>query len=409
MLSRLEAGLPVRAPVPRVAFTADALHEIPFMSSAEYANLDFARRFNRGLQGIAAARGTDAVLLATVRAAHELADASGLCAVSNDEPHCVVSTIEDAAVTLLDGNSSLPLLVTSASQAEAASVQYRPLIEVELPVGRRLRAEMLLTVPLGADSGYIGLAFFWLDGSTPSVEQLALLPGLAWTSCLALRSQRDASELRRSRVEQRSRLIAFEHRARNVLAWVRSIIRLSGQMKDSPEEFASHLEGRISALSRTQAALIVDGNAELEDLIRTELIANAVRDEQLAIAGPSLRLTPHTAETIALTLHELTTNALKFGALAVRDGRIAVNWHVDSASSTLHWSWIESHVRVVQTAPQRRGFGRELIERVLPYELGAVTRLTIAADGARCEIDLPINDRTTSMAGRAADGGRISL
>jgi two-component sensor histidine kinase len=379
------------------------------MMSADRADLAAFRRSNGGLQQIASARGTEAVLLATARAAHELAHAAGLCAIPSDDSNAMIAMVEDSTVMLLDAHSSLGELVASVAQGNGTTVQSWPPIDLPLTAGPQLNAETLLTVPLGMNCGYVGFAFFWSQGRLPNAEQLALLPGLAWASCLALRSQRDAAELQQVRAEQRAQINEIQHRARNVLAVVRSVIRRSGHAAESPEEFAAHIEGRIGALARTQGALIVDAQhgPELEDLIRTELTANAVADVQLSITGPSLRLVPRAAETIALTLHELTTNALKFGALTVPEGRIGVNWRIASAPSPmLHWSWIESNVRVAQTRPQRRGFGRELIENVLPYELGAATRFSLEASGLRCEIDLPINERTTGIAASAAGGGR---
>ena len=379
------------------------------MPSADSRDFDLSRRLNSGLKRIASAHGIDAVLQATASAAKELADAAGLCAVPADHSHCVISTPADGSVSTSGDCSPLQRLITEAATGDdEAIVQHRPSMEVELPSGRRLQAETLLTVPLGADSGYLGLAFFWSDGVTPDAAQLTLLPGLAWTSCLALRAQQHRSELDESRVEQRTQISEIQHGTRNVLATVRSIIRRSGRTAESPEDFASHLEARLDALARTQGALLIDQELgpELEDLIRAELAANAVRDHQFAISGPSLRLTARAAETMALTLHELTMNALKFGALSVPDGRLSVRWTIDDAPEPkLHWQWIESNVRVMQTAPLRRGFGRELIERLLPYELGAVTRYTIADDGARCEIALPINERTATRAHCAPRGG----
>lgn len=375
------------------------------MTSADSLDLDLSRRLNSGLKRIASAHGVEAVLLATATAARELADAAGLCAVPTDHSHYVVSTPELVSVSASKGSSSLQRLITSAAIDGEAIVQHRPSMEVELPSGRRLLAETLLTVPVGADSGYLGLAFFWRNGPSPSAAQLTLLPGLAWTTCLALRAQQLAARLDESRIEQQAQIAEIQHRARNALATVRSIIRRSGQTAESPEEFASHLEARICALARTEGALTIDQHCglELEDLIRAELTANAVRDSQFVISGPSWRLPARAAETMALTLHELTMNALKFGAFAVPDGRLAVNWNIDTARvPMLHWFWIESNVVIAQPAPRRRGFGRELIERLLPDELGAVTRFTLAGDGARCEIDLPINERTAVNVDRIA-------
>ncbi len=368
------------------------------MSPAQNPDLAISGRLNRGLRSIASAKGSDAVLLATRDAAHALAQSAGVCAVPNDRSYCVIATGEDG-VSTLSRDSAMERLVASAADSGETIVQHRPNLEVELPTGRRLLAETLLTVPLGAQSGFLGLTFFWRDGMRPSTEQLALLPGLAWTSCLALRTQQQEEELRECRAQHRSQLLELQHRARNVLAAVRSIIRRSGTLTESQEDFASHLEARISALARTQGALIIDQQTgpELEDLVRAELTANAIPDSQVNITGPSLRLSSRAAEALALTLHELTTNALKFGALTQPEGRLDVTWSIASTPEpSLRWRWIESNIRVAQPNPARRGFGRELIERVLPYELGAVSRYTIGPDGARCEIELPINERTTA-------------
>lgn len=392
MLSRLGIHLPSGAHLlPALA----AKQEIRVMTSAS-PDFDLSRRLNIGLKRIAAAQSIDAVLLATAAAAQELTDAAGLCAVPTDETHCVVSTAE--RLRAIDGGSAVQRLIAGAAAGGEAIVQHRPSMEVEIPSGERLRAETLLTVPVDADSGYLGLAFFWRDGLSPTAAQLTLLPGLAWTACLALRVQQHAGELQESRLDQHAQMAEIEHRTRNVLATVRSIVRRSGQTAESPEDFASHLEARISALARTQGALIIDRHSgpELEDLIRAELTANAVRDDQFSIAGASWRLAPRAAETIALTLHELTTNALKFGAFTAPEGRLSISWKIDSKPvPRLRWRWVESNIQVPPTASRRRGFGMELIERVLPYELGAVTRYTIHDGGAQCEIDLPINERTS--------------
>lgn len=368
------------------------------MTAADGLDLDFTLRLSRGLRRIASAQGENEVLLAAARAAHDLADVAGLCVIPTDPSHYLVATVDESKALVLAGDSSLQRLVASAAAGQDAIVQHRPHMEVELPAGRRFLAETLLTVPLGADSGYLALGFFWRDGRVPSTEQLTQLPALAWTACLALQSRQRADELRNAKEHRRSEIMELQHRVRNVLALVRSIIRRSSDTAESPEEFASHLEARISAVARTQGALIFEGGTgpELEDLVRAELTANAVRESQFDITGPPLRLATRAAETMGLTLHELTTNALKFGALAAPDGHIAVSWSVEDSPARLRWRWIESGVSVLQVA-QRRGFGRELIERVLPYELGATTIFTIAPGGVHCEIDLPLNERTTAV------------
>ncbi|MBL8270563.1 HWE histidine kinase domain-containing protein [Steroidobacter sp.] len=367
------------------------------MTSANTADSQLSARLHRELKLIANARSIDAVLLATATAARELTGADGLCVVPTDRSAGVIATVTHASIPMPDGNSSLQRLILSAVDSGEAIVQQRASLTIELPQGRRLFAETLLTVPLGTESGYSGLAFFWRDGTGPSAQHLALLPALAWTARLALQAQLHEGELRQCRSEHRSQARELQHRARNVLALVRSIIRHTGQNAESAEEFAAYLEARISATARMQA-LTIDAHTgpELEDLVRAELTAHAVPERQVVIAGPALRLTPRAAGTMALAFHELTTNALKFGALTVPHGQIAVKWDIVSTPApTLRWRWLESNASIAETTPKRRGFGRELIEHVLPYELDAVTRFSITPEGARCEIELPIDERST--------------
>lgn len=371
------------------------------MTSAAGAHIDFSQRLSGGLQKIAAARSRDAVLSAATRVAHDLARADGVCALPKDYSHYLIATNDEPQVQSLRNEPSLQRLVASAAEAREGVVKHRPEVELELLAGKRFLVETLLTVPLGLASAYLAIGFFWRAGHAPTAEQVALLPALACATSLALHAQQKEEELRRTRDQQRTLTIELQHRVRNVLALVRSIIRRSSDANDSAEDFSSHLEARVSALARTQGSLSIDGRVglELEDLIRTELAANAIRDSQFSISGPALRLSPRGTETLALMLHELTINALKFGAFTEPGGQLRIEWSIDDRSSPprLHWRWCESGVATDATAPKRRGFGRELIERVVPYELGARTAFTFAPEGVRCEIDLPLNERTASI------------
>jgi two-component sensor histidine kinase len=371
------------------------------MASAAGAHIDMSQRLSGGLQKIAAARSRDAVLSAATSVAHELAHADGVCALPKDYSHYLISTADEPKVQSLRNGPSLQRLVASAAEAREGVVKHRPEMEFELPAGKRFRAETILTVPLGLASAYIAIGFFWRAGHSPNPEQLALLPALAWATSMALHGQQKEEELQSSREHQRTQALELQHRVRNVLALVRSIIRRSAYAGDSADDFSSHLEARVSALARTQGSLAIDGRvgSDLEDLIRAEFTANAIRDNQFSISGAPLRLSARATETMALTLHELTMNALKFGALTATTGQISIDWSIDHETrpSHLHWRWSESGVGTAAPAAQRRGFGQELIERVLPYELGARTHLTFAPGGVRCEIELPLNERTAFL------------
>ena len=366
------------------------------MTSADNSPQDFTRALNSGLQRIAGAQGRDGVLQMMSKVAHDLTEADGLCALPRDGLQYQLLTSDGSEVLSVEVASALQRLIASAADARDAIIQHRPDMEVELPIGKRVAARTILTVPLDGSSAYRAIGFFWSNGTAPDAERLALLPTVALTGSIALRAQQHAEESQQHRERQRQQVIELQHRARNVLALVRSIIRRSGQTAESIEDFASHLEARISALSRTQSALSIEAGAgpELEDLIRSEMTANAARENQFVISGPSLRLATRAAETMALALHELTTNALKFGALATSSGLITVSWSIDEAPARLRLRWVESGVGMTLSAPPRRGFGQELIERVLPYELGARTSFALAPGGVQCEIDMPLNERT---------------
>ncbi|MDE2487082.1 MAG: PAS domain-containing protein [Alphaproteobacteria bacterium] len=213
----------------------------------------------------------------------------------------------------------------------------------------------------------------------------------------------------RKQTETRLTLLLGElqHRVRNMLGVVRSIVDRSIANADSLDDLASHLDGRLQTMARTQSVLTRTGVAtvDLEEMIRDEMVAVAAREEQLTIRGPSLRLRREAAETLALALHELTTNAVKYGALSEPAGSLSITWRIvnDGGARRLALEWKENGVRAIDTNPARSGFGRELIERGLPYELGAEASLEFARGGVRASIGLPLNDKIAELQGGVAN------
>src|SRR3954447_13126597 len=114
--------------------------------------------------------------------------------------------------------------------------------------------------------------------------------------------------------------------------------------------------------------------------------------EKIAVIGPAVALPPNAAQALGLALHELATNALKYGALAQPAGKLEVTWDVKDTKPTTEVAllWRESGVSMPAAPPKRSGYGRELIERALPYQLGAKTQLEFEPDGVRCAIVVPI-------------------
>ena len=198
----------------------------------------------------------------------------------------------------------------------------------------------------------------------------------------------------RAAEEAQLRVVAgLQHRMKNILAVVRSISSRTLEMTDSIEVYASHFAGRLNALARVQSVLArVPGGVDLEDLIRDELAASLAREgEQVEIGGPRVILKEKAVEVLAMALHELTINALKFGALSRPEGRLSIHWRPVGAFLQLDW-W-EQGVAVLNINPARVGFGRDLLERGLHYDLAANATLDFAPGGARCTIELPLGER----------------
>ena len=142
-----------------------------------------------------------------------------------------------------------------------------------------------------------------------------------------------------------------------------------------------------------QAAVTRDptGGVDLTNLVEDELLAHATREgPRLRIEGGDIALQPKAAESISLAIHELTTNAVKYGALSGRTGGVEVRWGLEDGAGAerLRFEWIERGVAPPAEA-RRDGFGTELLLRTLPYELDAETRMDFGAEGLRFEMLVP--------------------
>jgi two-component system CheB/CheR fusion protein len=185
-------------------------------------------------------------------------------------------------------------------------------------------------------------------------------------------------------------LAEYQRHVKNLMATIRSIAIRTAEKYASLEEFSAHFDGRLAALGRTQHLLVRAGqfDIDLEEMVHEELLAQAVRKET-RVQGPSVRLSLKAAEALGLALHELAVNAVKYGALAGPDGHLAVTWHTDTQGLLLEWR--ETGVAAVDPQPGHSGFGREWIERGLPYQLKASTALEFQPDGVVCTVILPLD------------------
>ncbi len=246
---------------------------------------------------------------------------------------------------------------------------------------------------------------------TTSTDHPAEPPGAHHDAELAAaRAEIDRLRAALATAQQRERALSHElqHRVRNMIAVIRSIYQRSRESGASQSEFAEHFEGRLGAVARNQSTVDDVAGVELEDMVRNELLASRCLDGPgCMIDGPTVQLRHKAAELMGLAIHELTTNAIKFGALA-HDGRLTVEWSEedDADGRRLRFCWTEKGVSVTSAAPRPSGFGRQLIEEALPYQLGASTSFLFKPGGIECTILLPLpgpGEAEPDMGTRSAD------
>jgi two-component sensor histidine kinase len=224
-------------------------------------------------------------------------------------------------------------------------------------------------------------------GASTRLLERSVIAALLFAAFSALK----ALVLRQSRRE--AILIGeLQHRGRNTLGLVMSLIDRARESTKSSEEFVSSVQGRIRSMAITQGLLSETRGrgVSLANLIRAELepyttTANATFD------GPEVLLTPRATHGLAIVLHELTTNAAKYGALSQQGGQVSVWWTVTEkhcATAMLRIHWKEAGGPKV-APPARQGQGSMVIRDLLSYEQGGSVDLVFAPDGVCCTISLP--------------------
>ncbi|MEX1827236.1 CheR family methyltransferase [Luteibacter sp. CQ10] len=213
----------------------------------------------------------------------------------------------------------------------------------------------------------------------------------------------DVDDLRTLQEEQRVMVSELQHRTRNLISVVQSIALQTTREAESVDLFRTLFDDRLGALSRVQGVLSQSEADPITvgDLILLELdaLASGGGRERIRLEGPDVRLRKSAVQTLSLALHELATNARKYGALAAEDGQISVTWRktTEDGEQRLVLEWLERGVSPdAWSGNLGTGYGRTLIEHALPYTLGARTEFHLDADGLRCVVDLPLDRRDSS-------------
>lgn len=201
----------------------------------------------------------------------------------------------------------------------------------------------------------------------------------------------DSADAERQRAHEKQELLIAElnHRVRNILSLIRGLLSQTRDSARSVDEFIGTLESRVHALARAHDQITADrwSPARLYDLIEVESGAYlGERSDRVQLSGPNVLLTPGCFTVLALVIHEMLTNAAKYGALS-DSGTVKIDWRVDEDGSLLI-EWSESGGPPV-VAPTRRGFGSTVIERSIPYDLGGHAEINYRLAGIEAHFCIP--------------------
>lgn len=255
---------------------------------------------------------------------------------------------------------------------------HRFVIEIEAPATPMFSTMSVMTLLFGLLVATLLLVLARLLTQQAAEDRIAL----AWFE--------QQSSIRNSLTRE------LNHRVKNTLANVLSIISLTRRRAISLADFADSLEGRIRALSATHDLLTQSdwGTTPVALVIRAELAPYALDVQRhLTMEGPDVELAPNDALSLGLAIHELATNAAKYGALSVESGRVAITWEI-AGDNLARIEWVETGGPPIDVEQKRkRGFGTELIEKIVAHELRNPVDLRFDPEGVRCTLLIPVRRR----------------
>ena len=204
----------------------------------------------------------------------------------------------------------------------------------------------------------------------------------------------DITERKQAEMRQALLTAELDHRVKNVLARVSVAAMKTREGSSSIDDFVTALKGRIQSMAAAHSLLSQSrwNPVGLADLVRGQLAPYAT-EANAHISGPNIMLTAATTQAVAMVLHELVTNAAKYGGLSTPEGRVSVAWETSTGGAgrtpTLTIAWCETGGPPVK-APIQSGFGNRLIQELVPHELGGTAELVFGAAGVVCRIGLPL-------------------
>jgi two-component sensor histidine kinase len=226
-------------------------------------------------------------------------------------------------------------------------------------------------------------------------REIGLMEETAERTWAAIERARAEAGLREREAELQVLVGELQHRTRNLIGVVRALSDRTAKGSTDLAIYAVRFKARLAALGRAQALLSglkTHNRVTFDQLLRTELDAIG-EDGRIRTSGPTgIRLRTITVQMLALAIHELVTNAVKYGALSQPEGRLNIGWSEADEQSRLKITWSETGISLPpDDGTGRHGGGRELIERALPCQLQAKTTFELTPTGLICTLDLPVS------------------
>jgi two-component sensor histidine kinase len=289
-----------------------------------------------------------------------------------------------------------PLLEQTVYRAALAFLAIVPLMWAALRRGQRDTATVALIVSCFA---VWGTALHGGPFARADLNESFLLV-LTFTISISVPSLTLSADVAtRKRHEEHVNAVMRElsHRSKNLLAIIQSVARQVARQTDNFDNFEPAFSARLAALAGTHDLLVAGGwsGVDIRDLVRTQLLPFIAENEmRVSAKGPELILNPKAAEQLGLALHELATNAAKYGALSCPKGTVEIAWELEDKGSALNFSWKERNGPTRGAAPEHRGFGTVVLTKAVPFSLDGRASLEFPPEGATWVIVAPLDQKT---------------
>jgi PAS domain S-box-containing protein len=325
----------------------------------------------------------------------DISDLEG-AAFQSERLAAIVASSDDAIISkTLDGRiTSWNAGATRIFGYEADEMIGQPIIRIIPPELHEEEKEILAKLRRGEHVDHYETIRIAKDGRRIDISlTVSPLRDKSGKVIGASKVSRDITDRKQAEKLQNLLVEELNHRVKNTLATIQAIASQSLRRAKSSADFVSAFSGRIHALAKAHA-LLTQANlqgAQVMDLVREQVLLG-VSDNRITCSGPMLMLDAQDAMQLALVLHELATNARKYGALSMAEGRLSVCWEIRAnGGKELLLDWKETGGPIVKV-PSRRGFGTTLIEQTLRSR-GGKASISYADTGISCTISLPLPDK----------------